>query len=122
MPISDRRIAIGAALALAGCQAQPSAPFGGSDADKVECRIAAARDFARDCVVERTTGPEGLSLTIRHPDGGFRRLLVTTDGRGVVAADGAEPATVAIEGKGILVTIGDDAYRLPATVKPSAPQ
>ena len=127
MPISRRRLAAGFALAallaalLAGCKAQPSAaPFGDAAADKVDCRIGGATAFDHACVVERTTGPDGLSLTIRHPDGGFRRLLVTQDGRGVIAADGAEPAVVTVEGQGILVTIGGDAYRLPATVKPAA--
>lgn len=107
---------------LAGCNSKPADPFGGAaEADKIECRIGAATGFDRTCIVERTIGPDGLILTIRHPDGGFRRFLVTTDGRGVVAADGAEPATVTVEGgDGILVAIGGDTYRLPATVKPAA--
>lgn len=109
-----------AALALlAGCSSRAADPFGDvSDADKIECRIGAATAFDRACLVERTSGADGLLLTIRHPDGGFRRFLVTTDGRGVVAADGAEPATVTVEGgDGILVSVGGDTYRLPATVK-----
>ena len=60
----------------------------------------------------------GLMLTVRHADDGrFHRLLVTRDGRGVVAADGAERAVVAIAGDGIEVVIGGDRYRLPATVR-----
>ena len=117
------RIVVALAL-LSACNSKPSDPFAGaSDADRIECRIGAASDFDRACVVERTIGPDGLILTIRHPDGGFRRLLVTKDGRGVVAADGAEPATVSVEGgDGILVAVGGDTYRLPATVKPAASQ
>jgi hypothetical protein len=56
-------------------------------------------------------------LTLHNPDGGFHRLLVTKDGRGVVAADGAEPAIVRVVGeREIEVAIGGDRYRLPATV------
>lgn len=121
MRISDRAASLALLLALGGCGQAASDPFGGADAEKVECRIAPATAFDRTCVIERTSGSDGLVLTVRHPDGGFRRLLVTKDGRGVIAADGAEPATVALQGdKGILVTIGEDGYRLPATIKPAA--
>lgn len=122
MPISRRAIALGGGLALLGaCHSQPSNPFGTTDADRIECRLGPATAFDRACVVERTAGPDGLVLTVRHSDGGFRRLLVTKDGRGVVAADGAEPATVSITGRdGILVRVGGDAYRLPATVQTGA--
>ncbi len=68
------------------------------------------------CRAARTA--DGLTLTVRAPDGSFRRLRVTDDGRGVVAADGALPAIVTIVGDGIIeVVIADDRYRLPATIK-----
>ena len=73
------------------------------------------------CTVERARTDQGLTLTVRHPDGAFRRLLVTGDGRGVVAADGAEPAEVSVTGADrIEVAIGGDRYRLPATVAEQA--
>jgi hypothetical protein len=85
---------------------------------RVECALDAAPAFERICLLERASGEEGLTLTIRSPDGSFRRLLVTNDGRGVIAADGAEPAVVAIVADSrIEVAIGDDRYRLPATVQ-----
>jgi hypothetical protein len=116
-------VALAATTLLAACHSKPADPFAASDADRIDCRIGAATGFDRACVVERTIGPDGLILTVRHPDGGFRRLLVTKDGRGVVAADGAEPATVSVEGgDGILVAVGGDTYRLPATVKPAGGQ
>ena len=69
------------------------------------------------CTVERSTDRDGMVLTIREPDGGFRRLRVTRDGRGVVAADGAEPARVSVrDATSIDVAIGTDRYRLPATI------
>ena len=59
----------------------------------------------------------GDMLTLRHPDGGFRRLRIVRDGRGLVSADGAEEAKLAIIDKGLIeVAIGADRYRLPATV------
>jgi hypothetical protein len=84
---------------------------------RIECAIGGA-EFARVCTIEKVSGPQGLSVTIRSPSGSFRRLLVTKDGRGVVAADGAEPAKVSVIGPGrIEVAIGGDRYRLPANVR-----
>lgn len=72
----------------------------------------------RTCSVEQTQGEDGLILTLRHADGGFHRLLVTRDGRGVIAADGAEAARVTVPDTGSIdVAIGGSRYRLPATVK-----
>lgn len=85
---------------------------------RVKCALAGSDAFQRVCTIDRETGTRGLVLTVHHPDGGFRRLLVTKDGRGVAAADGAEPAKVAIvDANEIEVALGDDLYRLPATVK-----
>ncbi len=101
------------ALAAAGEKA--------ADDGRIECAAEGAEAFERVCTMERVKGPEGTTLTIRHPSGGFRRLLVTTDGRGVVAADGAEPAEVTTLGDDrIEVAIGTERYRLPATVGPVA--
>lgn len=85
---------------------------------RIECAAEGAAAFQRICTMERIQGPDGASLIIRHPSGGFRRLLVTTDGRGVVAADGADQASVSIVSDGLIeVSLAGDRYRLPATVK-----
>ncbi|MEH3048433.1 hypothetical protein [Sphingomonas adhaesiva] len=85
---------------------------------RIKCALAGSDAFQRVCTIDRETGDRGLILTVHHPDGGFRRLLVTKDGRGVVAADGAEPARVAIvDVNEIEVALGNDTYRLPAMVK-----
>ena len=102
-------------LALAAC--------GEADAPKREnllfCQPAGAAEFKRICLIERDQGPDGLRLTLRHPDGRFRRLLATKDGRGVIAADGAEQAVVTVNGKSeIMVALGGDRYRLPARIAP----
>ena len=120
-----RRSAMAALLLLAGCgdpneatrEAIAKAEEKAAD-DRIECATAGAASFARACTVERLKGPEGTMLIVHHADGGFRRLLVTTDGRGVVAADGAEEAAVSvIAGDRIEVALGGDRYRLAATVK-----
>lgn len=132
MRISDARFAgrrrlgmILLPLALAACgSGQPSGNPGGGvgPAEKIACKPAGAAAFETICLLERTHGGDGLVLTIRHPDGMFRRLLVTRDGRGVIAADGAEQAVVTPMGdREIEVLLGGDAYRLPATVRGSAP-
>lgn len=85
---------------------------------KIECVPPGAPAFAYDCTIERTKTQDGLYLTVRHPDGGFRRLLVTRDGRGVIAADGAEQAVVRPIGSDLIeVSLGEARYRLPATVR-----
>jgi len=86
--------------------------------EKIDCAPAGTPDFTRNCTVDRLESSEGLTLTVRNPDGGFHRLQVVSDGRGVIAADGAEAAKVTVVGDGrIEVAIGGDRYRLPATVK-----
>ena len=73
--------------------------------------------LARRCSIERVPNSRGLLVIIRHPDGGFRRLLATRHGRGLIAADGAAPARLAIVGNDLVeVAVGDERYRLPASI------
>ena len=91
-----------------------------ADDGLINCAVGAAATLSRVCSVERQESNRGLLLTVRHPDGGFRRLLVTKDGHGVVAADGAQTAQVTLVGTNeIEVALADDVYRLPVTVKPT---
>ncbi len=90
------------------------------DAGQILCAPQGAIGFERVCALDRVVTPTGLLLTVSKPDGGFHRLAVTRDGRGVIAADGAEPALVSVvDNATIEVAIGGDRYRLPATVKSS---
>lgn len=108
-PVADR-----AAIAKAEAGASEAADAPG----QIECAPAAAAQFTRSCALDREMTSAGLMLTARNPEGGFHRLLVTKDGRGVIAADGAERADVKIIGADqIEVAIGGDRYRLPATVR-----
>lgn len=113
--ISDSLLAA-TLLFLSGCdqsadntqaKVDPKAP------DTVVCQLAGAAEAKPICRVEVA----GDLLTVRHPDGGFRRFRVVTDGHGLVAADGAESARVTIMAPNrIAVVTGGDRYDLPATV------
>lgn len=126
--------ALAAVLVLTGCSADPrsSAGSGNSEFDnalaqasldaeddgRIVCAPAGNAAFSRQCTLDRVQSAEGLILTVHKPDGGFRRLLVVRDGRGVIAADGAETAKVTIVADHqIEVAIGGDRFRLPATMK-----
>lgn len=107
-----------AALLLTACSARDGDDQIAGSAP-IACLLPGASDFKMLCTVDRMTTPQGTVLTARAPDGGFRRLLVVKDGRGVVAADGAEPVKVVPAGTdGIDVTAGDMIYRLPAKLAP----
>lgn len=92
-----------------------------SDDGRLECAVDGSEAFERVCTMERLESADGTTLTIHHPSGSFRRLLIATDGRGVVAADGADRAAVSIIADDrIEVALAGDRYRLPATVKGGA--
>jgi hypothetical protein len=123
-----RTLAAFAVLMLAACgEAERNAPPGAGAAaneasatedNRIECLLRGGEQFERFCTIDREQRPEGRILVLRKPDGGFRRLLVATDGRGVVAADGAEPAIVSIlHDNRIEVAIGGDRFRLPAQIR-----
>ena len=74
------------------------------------------------CTVDRQTGATGTVLTLRHPDGAFRRFVIAKDGRGVISADGAEPARLTVTGANeIELSLAGDRYVLPATMKRATP-
>ena len=114
-----------ALIALAGCNRAPDngdlaeAEARGSreaaENGRIECALEGAKLFDRTCTVEEMSGENGAVLVVGRANVGYRRLQVTTDGRGVVSADGAEPAKVTIVGDNMIeVAIGHDRYRLPA--------
>ncbi|MBA2936349.1 hypothetical protein HZF05_19890 [Sphingomonas sp. CGMCC 1.13654] len=111
-------------IPLAACDQAPSGIGGGSQeagGASIPCALAGATEFKSECTVERSAMADGIVLTLHHPDGGFRRLQVANDGRGVITADGADAASVKVVGAdAIEVSIGEDRYRLPATVKGQA--
>ena len=106
---------IGLVLAVGGCdrsspalaKVDPNAP------DTVSCQIWGAAMSESVCRIEVKDD----LLTIRHPDGGFRRFRIVKDGRGLTAADGADLAEVTItQSNRIEVQVGSDRYVLPAII------
>jgi len=95
-----------------------TAPTPRPEVPKVDCAAPGSSEFTPVCTIDRTETPAGVILTLRHPDGAFHRLQITRDGRGVIAADGAEPAKVTpIAADRIEVELGGARYRLPATIR-----
>ena len=89
-----------------------------SETPRIACAAPGEADLAPICTLDRTETPNGVILTLRHPDGAFHRLQITRDGRGVIAADGAEPAKVTPLGPDrIEVELGGARYHLPAKVR-----
>ena len=124
MPISDRAVALVLlCLALTACDERAGAPKGpfashsGEGGGVADCAVGGSVDWARNCPVEQ----DGDILTLRHADGGFRRFRIVKDGRGLETADGAERSSVAVIGKGqIELSVGQDRYRMPATIAATA--
>jgi hypothetical protein len=127
--------AIVLALLVAACSGAPSeegsepsgqapnqtAATARSEAPRIDCAASGNAELAPVCTVDRTETSDSVILTLRHPDGAFHRLQITRDGRGVIAADGAEPAKVTpLAADRIEVELGGARYRLPATVRDPA--
>jgi len=125
--MSLRIFSLGLCTLFAGCGGPPEGvgPADPSNVATIEAgtppgeaveRVACAtggRPLAADCTVDRASGDGGTLLTIRHADGGFRRLLLASDGT-IRAADGALPAKVTVAGGVSDVTIGDARYKIPS--------
>jgi hypothetical protein len=111
-----RIFSVAVMLTLAGCGSQPAFENKVEQAkpdDRIECAIGGAQDFTRSCALERGNRT---ALTLRHEDGGFRRLTLESDGT-IDTADGADAITVQTLSDGRTeVTVGGDRYRLPSTL------
>jgi hypothetical protein len=113
------RIAVAFALMLLASCGDDAVPGQAPRGEAIECAIGGGA-WQRNCTLEYVERRDGLTLVVRNPQGGFRRLLVPRDGTGAIAADGAEPATVTVIGDGRAeVSVGRDRYRLPATIGPA---
>lgn len=102
--------------ALTAPEAKPEQVF--QDDGKLSCALGGVDKFTRTCALDRLSDENGRQMIFRHPDGGFRRFLVVADGRGLVAADGADEAAIkVIDDKIIEVAVNDDRYQLPAKIE-----
>jgi myo-inositol-hexaphosphate 3-phosphohydrolase len=99
---------------LAACSASSPEPQEFAEEDRIDCALDGQLEFARECAVERSRADGDLILVVHHPGGGFRRFQIVDDGRGVIAADGADDAQVTVVPAGIRVVVADDSYILPA--------
>lgn len=124
-------LAASLSLVLSSCGSDPEADLLAAEGEtaeeaalqgKVECALAGSSEFNRNCTTERVSGAEGQMLVVRHPDGGFRRFKILTDGRGLLPADGIDPDfKIKVLANGMIeVRSVDDTYRLPAAIKGAA--
>jgi hypothetical protein len=88
----------------------------------VSCALGGADEYKQDCEVERYERDGNRYVVLRHPDGGFRRLIESDGGKRFTAADGADTAEVTPNGAQIEVSVGEDSYLFPAPVGTHAPQ
>ena len=129
MPIYKFLIIAAMVLGIAACgkndkaafdQAEKSASKEAALDGKIECALAGSTTFDRVCTTDKISGPEGQILVIRHPDGGFRRFNILTDGRGLSPAEGFDETKITILSSGLIeLKSGDDLYHLPAQIKAS---
>lgn len=101
-------------LASTGCSAGAEQPQATAGAQRIECALGTGAEFAADCLVERSDVENTRIVTVRHPDGGFRRFEQVADGRGLIIIDGADEATLNFTGDVLEVTVATDRYRFPA--------
>src|SRR3546814_16029525 len=81
---------------------------------RIDCALEGAKRFDRDCMIDEMRGADDTILVVGRADKGYRRLQIATDGRGVVSADGAEPAKVTtVEAGMIEVAVRNDRNRPP---------
>ena len=102
-------------LALAACSRAPAETLVG---EAIGCALAGATTFKPDCTAERSSAGGKQFIVLHNPDGGFHRLEVVADGRGVIAADGAHEIASALAGNSLEVAIDGDRYRLSAARMP----
>jgi hypothetical protein len=102
---------LGLVALLAACSGGEAAPA--PEGDTVDCAVAGAVELADLCILERVRAEGATSLVIHHPDGAFRRFIVLPGESGLIAADGADNATVIEQDGAFAVTVGQDRYVVP---------
>lgn len=103
-------------VALSGCSPDVDQPQAEEGAEMVECALGEGSEFGPDCLVEREVVEGQQQLTVRHPDGGFRRFGLLDDGRGLVELDGADQMIRTLDEGTLEISIGSDRYRFAATI------
>jgi hypothetical protein len=120
MRISSAAVAL---LLLAACEIreeseqQAAETKQADDPGAIACALDGAARFERVCEVEKGEIDGTLFLTVRHPDGGFRRFEVLEDVNGLASADGADDARIAIQGEFLAAAVENDRYLFPMTLR-----
>ncbi|WP_435201137.1 hypothetical protein [Qipengyuania sp. 902] len=81
-------------------------------AEPVLCALEGEGEWSDDCRLETARVGGANVFVIRHPNGGFRRLVER--GEGFASVDGFETARSEVREDRIYVTIGNDSYNFPA--------
>ncbi len=126
------RIAATALLLLAACQgasdpeaeqrAEHEEELQSAGDDRIACAPEGGDDFAPECWFERSSVEQRQILVVHTPSGEFRRLEIVSDGRGLIAADGAEQVRSQISGDMLEVQLGGYRFLFPATIASDASQ
>ena len=102
-------------LLLAACSGDaPVQAQAEQGAQRIECAIGPGAEFGPDCLVERAETDGAAVLTLRHPDGSFRRFEQLADGAGLAVYDGADTAEQDLVDGTLEVRVAGDRYRFPA--------
>lgn len=104
-------LALAALAAIAACSGRDGIP-----GEAIACVLGNAGEQEEGCRVERLEKDGSALLVIHHPDGGFRRFSLSPDGKSLVAADGADPATNTARGDTLEVAVGADRYQIPLSL------
>lgn len=99
-------------IAAIGLLGACSSGDGGTRGEPIECAIGSVAQMVRECRLERSG--EAARFVVHHPDGGFRRLVLSPDAKGLVPADCADEARNRLSQGMIELSIGQDRYRIPA--------
>lgn len=110
-------VSIGAVGMLAACSPDVDQPQADAGAQTIDCALGEGSEFGPDCLVERNQVDGRTILTVRHPDGGFRRFEQVADGRGLIETDGADEATRSLDDSVLEIGVGQDRYRFDAAVQ-----
>ncbi len=125
LPVRSARLALPTlaplAALLASCGSPSSQPVErAGKGETIACAVGGSASLEPVCTVERSEVDGRLVLVVHHPDGGFRRFDVMTDGTGLAARDGGQQALVRLADGKLDVTLGEDRYLFPARTKPDA--
>ncbi len=111
--MSKRALHAGLFLVAACSNGAAEAPKVAEGTEHISCALGPGNGFSPSCAIERSGDADGIyRMIVRHPDGGFRRFEVGRD-NAIATSDGADPATVKLDGETAEVSVGEDRYRIP---------